>query len=238
MFKSQVTDKNLKIRVDGNKKEKIETMDRMEELQRRKDREGGEHLEMMIKQTERGNKKPKIQIEKVFIEDTVNMVESRRKESRQETEGVEVFKRVKEITPGLKIKTVEKVSLIDIKIDKNIDDQQQADPNKANDGALGKRDHTSFKKDNYANMFDSDIEEQESRNSDQNNKGFLEEQNEKKEKERLLKEQQAHQKMEQKVEGYLRRDKKLQEPEEDIDEKEEEPLNSQDDISGNDLIVR
>lgn len=239
LFKSQLNDNNITIRSEANKKEQIEGMDRMEELQRRKDREGGEHLEMMIKQTERGNKKTKIPIEKVFNEDTVNIIGEVKQNTTGQREAGERFKRVKENKPRLTINTVKKVELIDIKIDNNIkDNKEEEGSNQVKEGVLGKRDDNAFKQDKYADIFESDNEEQQNRNTDQNKKGFLEEQNEKKEKERLLKEQEAHQKMEEKVEGYLRNDKKLQEPEEDIDDKEEEPLNSQDDISGNKLIQR
>lgn len=213
--------------------EESEAVDRMEELQKRKDREGGEHLEMMIKQTERGPRKPKMVVERVFIEDKVHIVDSLRRHRQGEIERNELFKRVKE--PEQSQTPVEKVSMIDIKFDANDEAEEvRNEEPKLKEGELGKRDFKTFEKDkdNYAQMFESDMENADSPKSEENGKDFLQKEKERKERERMLKEEKADQEMKKRVDEFLLKDKKKHESEDEVDEKEEEPLNSQDDISG------
>ena len=219
-----------KKQIKSEKGEKSQPKDRMEELQRRKDREGGEHLEMMIKQTRRGGKKNKlIKSDRTFAEDKTNMIEIAKESSPvKQEEKQEVLREIKlDFSPE---KKVEKVSLIDIKLDDN--PKEEARNNGEKEAGLKKRNHNEFKDDNYANMFDSDKEDQESRKSQENDGGFLQEQNEKKEREKRLKEEKAHEKMQKKVQGLMQKTSKMKQSEEEYDDKEEEPLNSQDDISG------
>lgn len=212
-----------------------QTQDRMEELQRRKDREGGEHLEMMIKQTRRGAKKPKVvKQEKSFIEDKINMIEIVKESNIDIDTERKLYK--KENIRKIKVdfspdKKVEKVSLIDIKLDENPKEKRDIGDNNQ-DQELKKRNFKEFEENNYENMFDSDKEDQNSRRSEENNRGFLQEQNEKQDQERRMNIEKAHETMEKKVKGILKKNSKLQPSEEEYDDKEEEPLNSQDDISG------
>ena len=231
LFESQVVEKKK-----GKKNEpqlgedQTETVDRMEELQKRKDREGGAHLDMMIKQTERGAKKAKnLQLNKVFVEDKLDIVKEIDPPLKEKFEFEDEKKNGS--VPKEEEKKVEKVSLIDIKMDQFEEPEKKETKKEKSEGDLNKRNNKEFENQNYANMFDSDKEE-ESRRSERSEKGFLEEQNEKKERERRLKEEEADKTMKKKVENYLMQEKKREEPEEDLDEKEEEPLNSQDDISG------
>lgn len=218
--------------------QQVNQVNRMMELERREDRKKGEHLEMMIKQTQRGAKKPKnLPLSKVFVEDKQSLLEINSKflhpDPLEETQQ-------KEDNPNKKIvlkshtEVVQKVSMIDIKID-------EPDGSKNNNGKsevftegthLKKRNDKEFKEKKLANMFESDQEEEESRNSEISEKDFLEKQNEKQERENQLKRQHAQKAMHEKVQNLLRQDKKMHESEDDLDEKEEEPLNSQDDISG------
>lgn len=238
LFESHLNEKAAQEQDAGDaRNDESERVDRMEELQKRKDREGGEHLEMMIKQTERGPRKPKTAIERRYIEDKVHIVDSIRRGRGAELKPSELFKRVKESSPEPSKKPVEKVSLINIKMDEPEEAQEpRAEEQEPKEGELGKRDFKSFEnekgKNEYAKMFESDNEDEESQKSDENGKDFLQKEKERKERERILEEKKANQKMEKTVNELLQKDKKQQESEEEVDEKEEEPLNSQDDISG------
>ena len=221
MQKGGLISKKSKLKLGNG--EGLKPKDRMEELQRRKDREGGEHLEMMIKQTRRGAKKAKIsKPERTFAEDKASLIEIIKVASPEKQEEEEKEEELREIKVDFSPeKKMEKVSLIDIKLEEN--PKEEVRNSGENEGDLKKRNYKEFKEDKLANMFESDNEDQQTGRSEENEGGFLQEQNEKKEREQRLKEEKAHEKMQKKVEGLMQKNSKLKQSEEEYDDKEEEP---------------
>lgn len=231
-------------------------LDRLDVLQRQKDREGGEHLEMMINQTrtkaQKAQKAQKALKSKraniTFMEDVDNVMEKEGvfvESSQPQKEDFFVKDEPEEVqNDHVSMIKIDMNDSFGAKMKKSQDDFSKKLTNKNEIGIkgplLGKRNDKKFEEGNNLDaMFDSGDEGEKMSTmgnnfSGQGNQDFLKNQREKKHREKLITERETEELMVKKVQSGLKKENLKEEDRQlsDVEKEDDEDLNSDDDISG------